>query len=519
MKIKINPKYEEMRSFIERIPDVFEQEGRCIFEGRNVIKAFHVKFDGKEKEVVVKRYKQPNFIQKIGYSFFRSTKAFRAYENALRLMADGFATPEGFGYIETRVKGLIDYCYFISDIDNSMPINDQLNSPEEFNRVMAADYAHFVNRLHQKGIIDIDLNAGNVLYQLQADGHYTFSLIDINRMRFYSGYPPMKECVENLTRFTGRMDVFECVAREYVKLRGMDEKILQKIIGAKKIHDWRWVHRKSILHYFKRKKVRFMKTTLLITTYNWPKALELVLYSVLHQHVMPDEVVIADDGSTEETKKLIDRYAEKMPVPVIWVWQEDKGFRRTSILNKAIAKATGDYIIQVDGDVVLSSHFVEDHIEMAQKGCFVCGSRVLLSAQISKKILDTKVVNVNLWNMPFSYVSNSFRSHVFRRLLAFRYARRIDHLRGCNMAYWREDAIKVNGYNEDLLEWGHEDAEFAYRLHFAGVRKKALKMGGIMYHLYHKEASKAQENMHKDVLNQVKKERLVRCTNGIDQYL
>lgn len=110
-----------------------------------------------------------------------------------------------------------------------------------------------------------------------------------------------------------------------------------------------------------------MKTTLLITTYNWPKALELVLYSVLHQHVMPDEVVIADDGSTEETKKLIDRYAEKMPVPVIWVWQEDKGFRRTSILNKAIAKATGDYIIQVDGDVVLSSHFVEDHIEMAQK--------------------------------------------------------------------------------------------------------------------------------------------------------
>lgn len=92
-----------------------------------------------------------------------------------------------------------------------------------------------------------------------------------------------------------------------------------------------------------------------------------MLYSVLHQHVMPDEVVIADDGSTEETKKLIDRYAEKMPVPVIWVWQEDKGFRRTTILNKAIAKATGDYIIQVDGDVVLSSHFVEDHIEMAQK--------------------------------------------------------------------------------------------------------------------------------------------------------
>ena len=134
-----------------------------------------------------------------------------------------------------------------------------------------------------------------------------------------------------------------------------------------------------------------------------------------------------------------------------------------------------NYIIQVDGDVVLSSHFVEDHIEMAQKDVSSVEVECCCLPDFQKD-LDTKVVNVNLWNMPFSYVSNSFRSHVFRRLLAFRYARRIDHLRGCNMAYWKEDAIKVNGYNEDLLEWGHEDAEFAYRLHFAGVRKKALKM-------------------------------------------
>lgn len=212
-----------------------------------------------------------------------------------------------------------------------------------------------------------------------------------------------------------------------------------------------------------------MRTTLLIITYNWPEALKLVLYSVKHQKVMPDEIVIGDDGSTDATRQVIQRFAAKIPVPIVHVWQEDKGFRRTVILNKAIAKSTGDYIIQIDGDVILDSNFVKDHIEVAQRGCFVCGSRVKLSQKITAKILKKMKVNLKLWNMPFSYVSNSFRSHIFRRILAFRYARRVEHLRGCNMAYWKDDCIKVNGYDENLLQWGHEDAEFAYRLHFAGI--------------------------------------------------
>jgi len=262
-----------------------------------------------------------------------------------------------------------------------------------------------------------------------------------------------------------------------------------------------------------------MRTTLLIITYNWPEALKLVLYSVKHQKVMPDEIVIGDDGSTDDTRQVIQRFAAKVSVPVVHVWQEDKGFRRTVILNKAIAKATGDYIIQIDGDVILDSNFVKDHIEFAQRGCFVCGSRVKLSQKITTKIFKTMKVNLKIWNMPFSYVSNSFRSHIFRRILAFRYARRVDHLRGCNMAYWKDDCIRVNGYNEDLLQWGHEDGEFAYRLHFAGIRKKALKMGGIMFHLYHKEASRANEQIHQQALEKVKKEHLARCNNGIDKYL
>jgi len=131
-------------------------------------------------------------------------------------------------------------------VDNSHSISEQLNEQQKFNKIMAADYARFVARLHQKGVIDIDLNAGN--------GRYTFSLIDINRMKFFKGYPPMDECLENLTRFTGRMDVFEYVAHEYVKARGWDDAMVMKLLEAKKKHDWKWEHRKDFSRYFKRNK-------------------------------------------------------------------------------------------------------------------------------------------------------------------------------------------------------------------------------------------------------------------------
>ena len=93
---------------------------------------------------------------------------------------------------------------------------------------------------------------------------------------------------------------------------------------------------------------------------------------------MPYEIVIADDGSSDKTAKLVKELQKESPIPITHVWHEDKGFRKTIILNKAIASITGDYILQVDGDVVLSRHFVSDHLELAEKNCFVCGSRVKL---------------------------------------------------------------------------------------------------------------------------------------------
>ena len=241
-----------------------------------------------------------------------------------------------------------------------------------------------------------------------------------------------------------------------------------------------------------------MKTTILVSTYNWHKALELSLSSMLRQTRMPDEIVIADDGSTNDTRTAIERIRKTSPIPIIHVWQEDDGFRKTIILNKAIAKATGDYILQVDGDVILSPHFVSDHLELAERNYFVCGSRVKLTPQLTKRILASHTLTVNVWNLPLTFILNSFRSRLLRRFLAEKYARQIDHLRGCNMAFWRDDLVK---------------------LHYAGVKKKALKMGGNVYHLYHKESSRSNEQRHLDELERVKREHISWCPNGLDKYL
>lgn len=257
----------------------------------------------------------------------------------------------------------------------------------------------------------------------------------------------------------------------------------------------------------------------MISTYNWKEALRICLRGVLDQTVLPDEIVIADDGSRPDTAAFIREMQRVSPVPIVHVWHEDAGFRRTIILNKAIALVKSDYILQIDGDVVPARHFVADHLELAEPGYFVCGSRVKLTKEATEKIFSGGRLRPCFFSLPLGYALNTLRSRLLRSYLAGRYARSIDHLRGCNMAFWRSDLLRVNGYNEDLLEWGHEDGELAFRLHFAGVGKKALKMGGAVFHLYHKEASRGNEQRHIDELEHVKSNRIAWCKNGIDKYL
>lgn len=259
-----------------------------------------------------------------------------------------------------------------------------------------------------------------------------------------------------------------------------------------------------------------MLVSLIISTYNWKEALFLCLRSAFAQTVKPCEILIADDGSRDDTRQLIEKMRAATDIPIVHVWHEDKGFRLSAIRNRSIEKAKGDYIIQIDGDILLDKHFIADHLELAEKGYFVCGSRVLLDEKNTSCILGGTASAPALLRLGFGFMLNAFRSRALRQFLAQRYARHsMKRIRGCNMAFWKEDLYRVNGYNEALEMWGQEDAELSYRLVNAGVRKKQLKMGGIQFHLYHKFASRENLEYHEQVLHRAIEEKTVWCENGI----
>ncbi|MET3977586.1 glycosyltransferase involved in cell wall biosynthesis [Mucilaginibacter sp. UYP25] len=262
-----------------------------------------------------------------------------------------------------------------------------------------------------------------------------------------------------------------------------------------------------------------VKISLNISTYNWPAALHLCLLSVKAQRVLPDEVVITDDGSKEETRLLIESFQQDFAVPIKHVWQPDEGFQLARIRNKGIAASSGDYIIQIDGDLILHPMFVADHIAFSEAGTFTGGSRVLLDKAYSAVLLKSNRIKINFYNNGVKNKLNGIRSRTLTKFLSNSYkVNDIYYLRGCNMAFWRTDLIKVNGYNEALVNWGREDNEIAIRLVNSGVTKRSLKFGGIVYHLYHQENNKTGFDTNNDLLKQTIEAKSTFCIKGLDQY-
>jgi len=161
-----------------------------------------------------------------------------------------------------------------------------------------------------------------------------------------------------------------------------------------------------------------MKIALIITTYNRPDALELVIKSALSQTFLPDEIIIADDGSRGETKILISKYQKKSSTKIIHSWQRDLGFRAARSRNKAIAKSSSDYLILVDGDMILNKYFIYDHVSSSKEGFFIQGTRVLLSKEISRKVLQSQDLAVNFYQSGISNRKNALRSKLLSNIFS-----------------------------------------------------------------------------------------------------
>lgn len=255
-------------------------------------------------------------------------------------------------------------------------------------------------------------------------------------------------------------------------------------------------------------------TTLIITTYNWPQALRACLESVQRQSVMPSQVIIADDGSGAETQELIERYQKVFSVPLLHVWQEDKGYRRSAILNKALRMVDANhYVIFIDGDIILHRKFIADHMRLAEQGFYVFGRRCYPSEQLSNEILLSNRTKISCFTPGIRRRDNAFYLPWLTPITQG-YRRNQNYGYGCNLAAWMSNIIKVNGMNEQMEGWGCEDNDFIQRLRNIGLISKAAKYQAIEYHLHHKIRPLNEEN--RIILKNIIESKAQRCKYGLE---
>lgn len=213
MKFILNPEFEHLRPFLKDLPQRFNQEGEVIQDKRNTIKVFHIN----GLDVNVKRYRVPLFINRIIYTFFRKTKASKAYFNALEVLKRGFETPCSIAYIEQYRAGLLHWSYYISlQCPFHQEMRDYYFGPLSGNEVLIKHFARYTAALHENGICHEDYSPGNVLIG-QHEGKYQFSLVDINRMKFKA--MSLKEGCRNLKRMFENDELYIFLAQEYARSR------------------------------------------------------------------------------------------------------------------------------------------------------------------------------------------------------------------------------------------------------------------------------------------------------------
>lgn len=243
MKITIDPKYDSLLPFIEKIPSIFTTEGTQIYKARNEIRIF----EAKGLILNVKSYKIPIFFNRIAYSFFRPSKAQRAYEYGKRLLSMGVQTPEPVAFIEEKKNGLFSRSYFISlhtPMDGNMRDVAIPDVPFEKVKKLSAAFGKYTATLHKKGILHIDYSPGNILYEKKEDGNFNFSIIDINRMKFCE--VDYETGCKNFCRMWADDEFFIVVGHAYANEMGYEPKKCTEDIMKYRKKEWDKRKKKNI---------------------------------------------------------------------------------------------------------------------------------------------------------------------------------------------------------------------------------------------------------------------------------
>lgn len=250
----------------------------------------------------------------------------------------------------------------------------------------------------------------------------------------------------------------------------------------------------------------------IISTYNSPGYLRRVLAGYAGQRRLPDELIVADDGSTDETAAVVREFSATASFPVRHVWHEDTGFRLAEIRNKAIAAASAEYLVFTDGDCIPHPAFLADHEQGARPGSFMTGKRMLVGQGISPHFR---------WQGAGAALSACLKGeikgwhHLIRMPWLVHRRQGVKGLRGCNMAAFRNDLLAVNGFNEQIVGWGREDSELVARFYAYGLIRREMPLAALVFHLWHPENSRGSLGQNDRILEETLASGQYRCSAGI----
>lgn len=267
-----------------------------------------------------------------------------------------------------------------------------------------------------------------------------------------------------------------------------------------------------------------MEVSVILSTYNQPKWLERVLWGYDCQSFRDFEAIIADDGSNDATRTLIEQLRPQLSFPVKHVWHEDKGFRKCSILNKAIVESHAPYLVFSDGDCIPRCDFLAKHIKMRRKGYFLSGGYHKLNMDTSNAIQIEDICNGNCFDshwlkahgMKNSFKNNKLTSHGLKEWMLNTFTPTKATWNGHNSSGWKKDIVAANGFDE-RMEYGGEDRELGERLMNAGIRSRQIRYSAVVIHLDHARGYVNKEAIERNIAirRTTAKEKRTRTPYGI----
>jgi glycosyltransferase involved in cell wall biosynthesis len=269
-----------------------------------------------------------------------------------------------------------------------------------------------------------------------------------------------------------------------------------------------------------------MKASVIMSTYNAEEWLEKVIWGFSVQTETDFEIIIADDGSTPKTKMLLNRLRDQITMPLIHVWQEDNGFQKSQILNKAIVASNSDYLIFTDGDCIPRKDFVETHLAFRQAGYFLSGGYFMLPMDISTAITKDDILKQNCFDLKWLLARGLKRSFKNTKLNSSGFiAKLLNALtptkptwNGHNASGWKADLVAINGFNQEM-QYGGQDRELGERLFNKGLKSKQIRYSAICVHLDHARGYVNKETWEKNfaIRKYTKINKIIRTPNGIEK--